>query len=610
MRVIVGPALLDVTDEGEGLVMNRLLHLLLLSIASLFLAYSAVAQNSSVSKPNIVIILIDDAGLMDLGSYGGEARTPHIDALAEGGALFTQYRTSPLCSPTRAMLLTGLDNHLTGVATIPEVLPKEHKGQPGYSMALEPGVLTLADRLRDAGYRTLMSGKWHLGESADEMPDNHGFDHSLALAASGADNWQDKSYMPYYKDAPWWEDGEEIALPDDFYSSEFIVDKMVEYLEKTDANKPFFAYLPFQAIHIPVQAPAEFTANYKGVYDDGWHVLRQSRYERAQALGLITKGAPLAPMPEGSRDWESLSDEERRRYSAMMEVNAGMMEAMDFHIGRFMDYLRSEGKFENTIFVVASDNGPEFNRGDDDWRITIWQWLNGYNIDADRAGLKGSWGFIGPEWASAAASPGALYKFYATEGGIRSPLIISGPGVEPARIDSPAMVSDIAPTLIDWVETPEAPSNAVAMTGRSLLPVLTGEVESVYAPGDIRAIEVSGNSALFKGDFKITRSVPPAGDGVWRLYNMKTDPGETIDLSAAEPDVLSDLVASYAVYAKEMGVLDMPEGYNSLEQILENSMARIGKHYRGYLIAFGLLLLVLLYGVYRFVRFFIRRLTA
>ncbi|MEM1147450.1 MAG: sulfatase-like hydrolase/transferase, partial [Pseudomonadota bacterium] len=204
--------------------------------------HTAHAQPSE--PPNVVIILIDDAALMDLGAYGGEARTPHIDALAATGAMFTQYRTSPLCSPTRAMLLTGIDNHRTGVATIPEVLPKEHKGQPGYSMALEPGVLTLADRLRTMGYRTLMSGKWHLGETADEMPNQHGFDRSFALAASGADNWQDKSYMPYYADAPWWEDGEEVALPEDFYSSEFIVDKMIEYLGETDASKPFFAYLP------------------------------------------------------------------------------------------------------------------------------------------------------------------------------------------------------------------------------------------------------------------------------------------------------------------------------------------------------------------------------
>lgn len=575
-------------------------------VLSLCLAMN-VAWAQTETRPNIVLILIDDAGLMDLGAYGGEARTPHIDALAENGAMFLQYRTSPLCSPTRAMLLTGMDNHLTGMATIPEVLPHEHKGQPGYSMALEPGVLTLADHLGADGYRTLMSGKWHLGEAAEEMPNNHGFQRSFALAASGADNWEDKSYMPYYHDAPWWEDGVETSLPDDFYSSEFIVDKMITYLEETDAEKPFFAYLPFQAIHIPVQAPAEFTANYDGVYDEGWHALRAARHERAQALGLIAEGAPIAPMPEGSRDWQELSDEERALYSAMMEVNAGMMEAMDFHIGRFFEYLDAAGQLENSIIIVASDNGPEFNRGDNDWRLKAFFAMTGYHIDADRAGLPGSWGFIGPEWANAAASPGALYKFYATEGGVRSPLIISGPGIDPITVGSPAMVTDIAPTLLDWLNVPPASETGSGMTGRSLLPVLRGEVESVYGPDDIRAIEVSGNSALYKGDYKITRSVPPVGDGKWRLFNMATDPGETQDISAAEPEVMADMLAEYAAYSAEMGVLEMPEDYHSLQQILENTTERLRKRYGLILILMGVVILGVLYGLYRAIRQLLRR---
>ncbi|MEM7327677.1 MAG: arylsulfatase [Pseudomonadota bacterium] len=580
-------------------------------LVGLFASVSpGLAHGQPTGAPNIVIILIDDAALMDLGVYGGEARTPNIDALAARGAMFTQYRTSPLCSPTRAMLLTGVDNHLTGVATIPEVLPTQHKGQPGYSMALEPGVMTLADRLSASGYRTLMSGKWHLGETADEMPDKHGFQRSFSLAASGADNWDDKSYMPYYHDAPWWEDGAETELPEEFYSSEFIVDKMITYLDETDPTRPFLAYLPFQAIHIPVQAPAEFTANYDGVYDLGWHVMRQSRYERAQALGLISEGAPLAPMPEGSRDWGTLSDQERDLYTAMMEVNAGMLEAMDFHIGRFIAHLQTKGQYENSIFVVASDNGPEFNRGDNDWRIGLFQRLNGYNIDSHRAGLRGSWGFIGPEWANAAASPGALYKFYASEGGVRSPLIIAGPGIAPSIIDAPAMVTDIAPTLLDWVAAVDAPSDSVPITGRSLLPVLRGEQASVYGPGDIRAIEVSGNSALYKDGYKITRSMPPVGDGTWRLFNMDVDPGETLDLRDVEPAVFADLISAYGDYAAEMGVLEMPKGYDSLVQIESNTRARLVKQHGWLLLLFAFLLFGLIYLAYRGVRTFVTRVRA
>ncbi|MEO0817877.1 MAG: arylsulfatase [Pseudomonadota bacterium] len=571
-------------------------------------AYGAQAQEAA-EKPNIVIILVDDAALMDFGVYGGEARTPHIDALAASGAMFTQYRTSPLCSPTRVMLLTGMVNHQTGVATIPEVLPPEHKGQPGYIMALEPGVLTLADRLRPAGYRTLMTGKWHLGEVANEMPQAHGFDRSFALAASGADNWEDKSYMPYYQDAPWWEDGVEASLPEDFYSSSFIVDKMIEYLGETDPEKPFLAYLPFQAIHIPVQAPAEFIAKYDGVYDEGWHVLRDARHQRAQEIGLIPEGVPLTPMEPGARNWDDLSDEDRALYSAMMEVNAAMMEAMDHHIGRFIAHLKAQGEFENTIFVVTSDNGPEPNRGDKDWRLSLWQRMNGYHIDLEGVGGVGSWGFIGPEWATAAASPGALYKFYATEGGIRAPLIVSGPGIAPARVDSPAMVTDITPTLLEWVGVPPAPADAKPMTGRSLLPVLLGEVDSAYAPDDVRAMEVSGNSALYKGDYKITRSMPPVGDGQWRLYNMASDPGETRDISGEEPTVFEDLRSEYAAFAADAGVLEMPEGYDSSVAVGQNAIARFFSHNRGLLVGLGLLLLAFVYGVYRLVRFGWRRLA-
>lgn len=538
-------------------------------------------------QPNIVLILVDDSALMDFGAFGGEVSTPTIDALASSGAMFTQYRTSPLCAPTRAMLLTGVDNHRTGIATIPEVLPEEHRGQPGYSMSLEPGVLTIADRLRAVGYRTLMSGKWHMGEHEDEMPQNHGFDRSLALAASGADNWEDKSYMPYYADAPWFEDGKPVELPEDFYSSRYLVDRMIGFLDETDAQKPFFAYLPFQAIHIPVQAPPEFTANYKGRFDEGWHVLRAQRHLRAQALGLVGKGTPIAPMPEASRDWSSLSDEDRALYAARMEVNAGMLEAMDHHIGRLVEHLKDAGTFDNTIFVVTSDNGPEPNRGDHDNRLALWMSLNGYHVEMEGMGERGSWGFIGPEWANAAASPGDLFKFYATEGGLRVPLIISGPGVPPTRVSSPAMVTDVTPTLLNMVGetgTPRgtplgAPQDSVPITGRSLLPVIMGETDSAYGPDDVRAIEVSGNAALYRGSYKITRSVLPIGNGQWRLYDMVADPGETNDLSTSNPDVMHSMLAAYDEYATTMGVLEMPAGYDSTQQIATNVTARMLDRY-------------------------------
>ena len=562
---------------------------------------SGVASNIS-SRPNVVIIMVDDAGLMDFEPFGGEAKMPNIQNLADQGVRFTNYRTSPLCAPSRAMLLTGIDNHLTGIATIPEVLPKAHENAPGYSMALEPGVKTIADRLRSAGYRTYMTGKWHMGSrTVAELPISHGFDRSFILDASGADNWEQKTYIPFYLNAPWFEDDQPATLPEDFYSSEFIVEKMIDYIgegrtdtaadKTTEAQQPFLAYLAFQAIHIPVQAPPEFTQNYAGVFDDGWHALRLQRWHKAQALGLVPKGAPLADMPEGLRDWQALTDEERRYYSKTMMVNAGMLEAMDHHIGRLMSWLESRGELDNTLFVVTSDNGPEHNDIGSRPGIGLWYATQNYRRDIETMGEKGSLVSIGPEWAAAAAAPSKLFKFYSSDGGIRVPLIFSGPNVPAATTQSSfGMVTDILPTVMDLLNLPidgplidnqtlENAPKAVALTGRSLGPVIRGNSTATYGPKDVMAIETAGNVALFKGAYKLARNLPPHGDRIWRLYNIEIDPGETQDLAATEPELLQDMKAEYQNYAKTYGVQEVPEGYNLITQLNINTARKYLKNY-------------------------------
>lgn len=572
----------------------------LVTALGMLLAASGEATAQTVNAgapPNFVVMVIDDAAFMDLGAYGGEARTPNIDALAGQGTLFTRYYSSPLCSPSRAMLITGMDNHLTGVATIPEVLPKEHEGQPGYTMRLEPGVATLAERLKPLGYRTLMTGKWHLGSGKGDLPDAHGFDLSFALDASGADNWEDKSYMPYYADAPWYEDGKPAALPKDFYSSEFIVDKMMAYLDESDAQQPFFAYMAFMAVHIPVQAPPEFTANYAGVYDAGWDATRKARWERAKERGYVPADAALAPMPGNFRPWDSLTAEEQQLYAARMQVNAGMLEAMDHHIGRLVEHLKSTGQFDNTVFVITSDNGPEPSRGDTDPRLKFWMDMNGYHLGLEGIGEKGSWAFIGPEWAMAAASPHDKFKFLGSEGGIRVPFIVSGAGLgNGARVDARAFVTDVAPTLLALAGAPSELEGAKPMTGRSLLPLLRGETDAAYGPGDAIVIEVSGNAAVIKGDYKLTRNQLPHGDGRWRLYDLSKDPGETTDLSEGQPGIREDLLAEYAAYSERVGVLEVPEGYNSIDEVTRHSLARQQERYRPWLIGGGLVLFAVLAG--------------
>ena len=538
-----------------------------------------LSGTGSDQRPNVVVILVDDAGLTDFAPFGGEAKMPAIQTLAERGIKFSNYHTSPLCAPSRAMLLTGIDNHRTGMGTIPEVLTANQAGQPGYSMFLEPGVRTLADRLKAEDYRTYMTGKWHLGSGAQDLPNSHGFDRSFALDASGADNWEQKPYMGYYDFAPWYEDGKPADLPEDFYSSKFIVDRMIRYLEsdkQPNRRQPFFSYLAFQAIHIPVQAPREVTDSYNGVYDQGWHQLRKMRHQRAIALGLIAPDTALAEMPANSRDWGNLSPQDRALYARAMQVQAAMLESMDSHIGRFIEYLNGRGELDNTLFIVTSDNGPEPSYPLDISGMKTWMSFNGYNHRLDNLGEKGSMVAIGPEWASASASPLNMFKFYAAEGGIRVPLIIAGPNIErqnwqPAMV----MVTDIAPTVLDYLEVKDQHKEAVAITGRSMMPLLEGSATEIYADDEAIGMEVSGNSALIKGDYKLSRNSPPHGDNIWRLYNLAADPGESQDLRALQPEQFDLMMEDYKKYESEFGVIPLLAGFDYLEQARRNSIKNL-----------------------------------
>lgn len=571
-------------------------------LAAAVLLRPAVAAESppGAKRPNVVLILVDDAALMDFGAYGGEAMTPNIDALAGAGAQFTSYHTSPLCSPSRAMLLTGIDNHRTGVATIEEVLPPEQRGKPGYSLRLEPGVMTIASRLKSAGYRTYMTGKWHLGHGEGDLPSAHGFDRSFALDASGADNWEKKPYMPYYREAPWFEDGKPADLPEDFYSSKFMVDRMIDYIDADKGGSdPFFAYVAFQAVHIPVQAPREFTAHYEGKFDAGWQALREARWARAKALGLIPQDAPLAAMPDSMRDWASLSAEDKAIFAKAMAVYSGMLEAMDFHIGRLIVHLKTRGLYENTIFIVTSDNGPEPSDPVHATGMNVWMALNGYEWNAATLGEKGSLAYIGPEWAQAVASPSRLYKFYTTEGGLRVPFIIAGPGILGAKkTNTAAFVTDVAPTILDFAGvSAEAEQGAVPITGRTLRGVLDGTAERAHPVDTPVGFEVAGNAALYRGVYKLVRNGPPLGDNVWRLYDLSRDPGETTDLSQSDPDRLAAMLGDYKAYQRQMGVLDLPPGYDVERQVKRNAIAKQLGFYWWVLALAGVLVLSVVGGV-------------
>jgi arylsulfatase A-like enzyme len=568
------------------------------ALTAAVLAVSGGMAGAQETPPNIVIILADDVGFSDFGAYGSEVSTPNIDALAARGALFSNFHASPVCSPSRAMLMTGMSSHLAGVGNLPETLPPAHREAPAYLGRLADDVVTVASLLQRAGYRTSMTGKWHLGHEPSSLPPAHGFDRSFALDASGADNWEKRSYLPIYSDAPWFEDGEPADLPEDFYSSKFIVDKAIEYLDEGESEKPFLAYLAFQAVHIPVQAPREFIEKYEGVYADGWDALRKARFENVMARGLLPEGTVLGPMPDGMRDWDALTEDERAFFAKSMAVNAAMIDAMDFHIGRFIDHLKASGQYENTVFFVLSDNGPEPNDPVATPGFSQWLWWEGYRRDIETLGEKGSYAFIGPEFASAAASPGSFFKLYAGEGGIRVPFIVAGAGVPSAgHVPQFSFITDIAPTILDLAgvsQVAEFDGRAVKpMTGRSLLPLLSGSSVQHYGTEDVVGLEAAGNAALFRGDYKLVRNMPPYGDGEWYLHDIATDPGETRDLSGEQPALFAELRAEYDAYAARVGVLEMPEGYAQMKQLSLNWMEK----HRTTAILSGLVILALLGGL-------------
>ncbi len=561
--------------------MKRLLHALTL-LGSVSLACTVSASE----RPNVVLIVADDLGFTDTAPYGGEINTPSISQLAQQGIQFTNYHTAASCAPTRAMLLTGVDSHLAGVPNIPEAIPPEQSKYDHYQGTLSHNVVTVASLLQASGYHTYMSGKWHLGKEKHQLPFYRGFERTVSMADTGADNWEQKPYIPIYKKANWTADGEEFQLPEDFYSSRFLVDKTIEFIDSNaEDEQPFFAYIPFQAVHIPVQAPKEFTERYLETYKEGWEVLRKSRQANAKALGIVPADSNMVTMSTSS-DWDSLSEEDKRYNAKRMAVYAGMIEAMDHHIGRLVDHLKNTGEFDNTIFIFTSDNGSEYN-GQDQAQGILQRFAmsrQGYSLDYETLGEKGSFNTIGPSFASASAGPLAYYKFYAGEGGMRVPLIIAGKSIsESARISHAfSYVTDITPTILTLTKT-ASPSNRFGgrpvepISGRNLTPLLHQKTDRIYQATDYVGYELGGHAALFQGDYKIVFNRGPVGDNQWHLYNIVTDPGETLDLSAELPQQLQTMLGNFEQYKRNNKVLPVPEDYDAVKQTALNGARNLLK---------------------------------
>ncbi len=608
---MAGPRTISRSAWTTASVLAPVLLRLVLALAAAVPAFAAAAGPASTAtavptvttasaapkRPNIVLVVIDDATPTDLGAYGSEIATPNIDRLAAAGTRFTHFRATPMCAPSRAMLLTGVGSHTAGIGNLPESVPASHAGQRGYLGHLADDVVTVATLLQRGGYRTYAAGKWHLGHTPNTLPNARGFERSFVVDATGADNWEQRPYLPIYDGSEWYEDGKPATLPADFYSSRFLVDRMIEYIgDGTRDPRPFLAYLPFLAIHMPVQAPQEVIARYAATYAGGWDAQRQRRHAAAIATGLVPAGASARPAPPQLRDWRALDDETRARQAKAMAVNAAMMQTMDSEFGRLVSHLRRIGAYEDTLFVILADNGPE--PGDPAAAPLFRAWLGmvGYDTSLESLGTKGSFVAIGPEAAKANTAPFALFKFNAAEGGVRVPLVIAGPGVRSgARADANAFITDITPTLLEMTGIAAAPAPAPRVIGRSLAPLLRGEAAQVHAADAAIAIEAAGSAALYRGSLKLVRDRPPYGDARWHLYDLAIDPGETNDLAQARPAELRAMIAEYERFAAREGVLEVPPGYDTTREVGGRILQAFRARY-GHWIVGGLLVMTGLVG--------------
>ncbi len=490
--------------------------------------------------PNIVVILVDDMGFSDIGCYGSEIPTPHLDALAKNGLRFTQFYNTGRCCPTRAALLTGVYPHQAGVGHM-----TENRGVPGYEGRLNAQCATIAEALQPAGYFTAMTGKWHVGLKAGAAPWDRGFDRSLNAAAGGF-------YQPDSPRALLFLNGQKIdskdaRLPKNWYSTDLWTSFGLKFIDEArEAKQPFFLYLAHNAPHFPLQAPAAEIAKFRGQYKAGWDQLRQQRHARQIEMGIVEKSWPITPRPDEIQAWESLTEARKDHFDHLMAVYAATVSRMDRAVGDLVDGLKQRGVLYNTLILFMSDNGGNAESGPD-----------GRN-QGNPTEARSNW-FSGESWAFLQNTPFRRYKHFNHEGGIATPLIAHWPQGITAKNElrpQPAHVIDIMATCLAAAGTP-APTGRqgkplLPPEGRSLLPAFAGQPLS----RDALFWEHEGNAAVRGGDWKLVRQ---GREGAWELYDLAKDRTEQTDLAAIQPDQVKTLAAQWEAWAVRANVKPYPE---------------------------------------------------
>ena len=519
-------------------------------------------------SPNIVYIVLDDTGFGDLGCYGSEVATPNIDALASGGLLYNNFHSKAVCSPTRASLLTGRNAHSVGM----KELPGGDQGYPHTRGRVPASAANIAQILSKNGYSTFAAGKWHLVPREDmtaagdrtHWPLQKGFDRFHGFLSGWSDQYRPDLVV----------DNHSVKPPDrpDYHFSEDIVEQSIEMLSgnlEDGAEKPFFLYLAFGAMHAPIQVPKRYIEKYAGAFNDGWDVIRERRFRRQLELGVIPAGTELPPRNPGDPAWDDLSDEARTVFARFMEAYAGFLEHTDEQIGCLIDLLKERGRFDNTVIFLLSDNGgapeagPEGNfarpYGD---RMTVHDMYE----HLDELGSRNSQPLYQRAWAMASSAPFKYYKLWPFNGGVRTPLIVSWPkeirrtGLRGQFVD----VIDITPTVLNIIGI-AAPT---VFDGVCQMPIQGESIRATFldpnspAPRDTQFFELWGSRSIYHDGWKAVAFHTPGtdfDDDLWELYNLKTDFCETADLASQHPETLEELKALWWVEAAKYGALPLLE---------------------------------------------------
>lgn len=542
------------------------------------LAWSLIAEADQA--PNVLLVVVDDMGFSDLGAFGAsDIETPNLDAIAREGVRFSDFQVMPACSLTRAAMLTGADPQQVGFGSLAEELSDNQIGKPAYRGYLPEDLVTLPMYFRRAGYRTMMSGKWHLGFEDERGPKHFGFDSSFAMLSGGASHFRDA--LPAYSPDPnaiapyTLNDVKLSALPDDFeYSSQFYVDQLIRFLEgggAEDSTQPFFAYLAFTAPHWPLQAPEATINKYIDKYTAGYEAQARDRFEGLKREGLIPAAQLEALRPPKMRSWVDLNEAERAREIRSMAVYAAMIDEIDQHIGRLRAYLERKEMWENTIVVFFSDNGPEGHDLDETWSKDLFPKIRA-QIDArfdhstERAGMPGSYTLYGAGWAFASQPHLRMYKGFPSEGGTRVAAFAKVPEGKGGGVYADTVsVKDVLPTLLDLAEIDQPDAASPEITGVSKATAFNGVDSSNALEATPRGlgVELFGKKAYREGCWKVLELPPPYGSGEFGLYNICDDISERVNLAEKQPAIFARLKAGYQSFAKANGIIepDWVSGY-------------------------------------------------